>query len=209
MIRTITKIEDLDKKRSKVYLDEEFAFVLYKGELSQYHIFLGNTIEEKVYQQILNEILSKRAKKRCLNLLQKKTYTEYQLRKKLKEGFYPDELIEEAVEYVKSYHYIDDYRYACEFIFYHKDTESRKKIEEKLRKKGISQEVLQRAQDDSYDDGEEENVELNLAIKLLEKKHYNQEIMETKEKQKLFAFLSRKGISISIIKKAMSLQDIV
>ena len=209
MIRTITKIEDLDKKRSKVYLDEEFAFVLYKGELSQYHIFLGNTIEEKVYQKILNEILSKRAKKRCLNLLQKKTYTEYQLRKKLKEGFYPDELIEEAVEYVKSYHYIDDYRYACEFIFYHKDTESRKKIEEKLRKKGISQEVLQRAQDDSYDDGEEENVELNLAIKLLEKKHYNQEIMETKQKQKLFAFLSRKGISISTIKKAMSLQDIV
>ena len=40
MIRTVTKIEDLDKKRSKVYLDEEFAFVLYKGELSQYHIFL-------------------------------------------------------------------------------------------------------------------------------------------------------------------------
>ena len=209
MIRAVTKIEELDKKRSKVYLDEEFAFVLYKGELSQYQIFEGQTIEEDIYQKILNEVLCKRAKKRCLNLLQKKTYTEYQLRNKLKEGLYSVEIIDKAIEYVKSYHYVDDYRYACEYIFYHKYTVSRKKIEEKLKLKGVSQDVLQRAIDDSYDDGEEKDVEWNLAIKLLEKKHYNQENMEIKEKQKLFAFLQRKGISTSIIKKAMALQDIV
>ena len=31
--RTITQIEELDKKRCKIYIDQEYAFVLYKGEL--------------------------------------------------------------------------------------------------------------------------------------------------------------------------------
>ena len=35
---TVTKIEPLSKTRYKVYLDGQFAFTLYKGELSRYHI---------------------------------------------------------------------------------------------------------------------------------------------------------------------------
>ena len=34
----ITDIIPIDKKRVKVYLDNEFAFVLYKGELRLYNI---------------------------------------------------------------------------------------------------------------------------------------------------------------------------
>lgn len=202
--RVITKIEEHDKKRCRIYIDEEFVFLLYKGELSEYKITQNNVIEDKIYQKILREVLPKRAKKRCLNLLQKKNYTEYKLREKLKEGMYPVEIEDEAIAYVKSFHYIDDYRYACDYIFCYKDTLSSKKIEEKLRLKGISGEILQRAIQDSYDIGEEENVELSLAYKLLEKKHYNQENMDWKEKQKIYAYLLRKGIQNSTIKKAMS-----
>ena len=35
---TVTKIEPVTKTRYKVYVDGQFAFVLYKGELSRYHI---------------------------------------------------------------------------------------------------------------------------------------------------------------------------
>ena len=34
----VTDIIFLDKKRDKVYIDDEFAFVLYKGELRTYGI---------------------------------------------------------------------------------------------------------------------------------------------------------------------------
>ena len=122
--RIVTKIEEYDKKRCKIYIDEEFAFLLYKGELSEYEIIQGKNISEDIYVKIVGEVLSKRAKKRCLNLLEKKNYTEYKLREKLKEGLYPSEIEEEAIAYVKSFHYIDDYRYACDYIFYHKDTEA-------------------------------------------------------------------------------------
>ena len=35
---TVTKIEPVTKSKYKIYLDGQFAFVLYKGELSRYHI---------------------------------------------------------------------------------------------------------------------------------------------------------------------------
>ena len=34
----VTKIEAVAKNKYKVYLDERFAFVLYKGELSRYRV---------------------------------------------------------------------------------------------------------------------------------------------------------------------------
>ena len=205
--RIVTKIEEYDKKRCKIYIDEEFAFLLYKGELSEYEIIQGKNISENIYVKIVGEVLSKRAKKRCLNLLEKKNYTEYKLREKLKEGLYPSEIEEEAIAYVKSFHYIDDYRYACDYIFYHKDTEAKKKIEEKLRLKGIEQDILHQAFSDSYDEEEEIQIELAQALKLLQKKRYDRENMDWKEKQKIQAYLLRKGIRNSVIKSAMSMQN--
>ena len=34
----VTNIEAVAKNKYKVYLDERFAFVLYKGELSRYRV---------------------------------------------------------------------------------------------------------------------------------------------------------------------------
>lgn len=205
--RMVTKVEEFDKKRSKVYIDGEFAFLLYKGEIREYEIMQEKKISEDTYCKIIEDVLTKRAKKRCLNLLQKKNYTEYKLREKLREGLYPAKIEEEAIRYVKSFHYIDDYRYACDYIFYHKDAETKKKIEEKLKCRGIEQSVLQQAFAASYDEGEDMQIELGQARKLLEKKHFDKENTDWKEKQKIYAYLMRKGISSSVIKKAMSLED--
>ena len=204
--RIVTKIEELDKKRSKIYINHEFAFVLYKGEILQYKIKTEEIIEDSIYETIRKEILPKRAKKRCLNLLQKKSYTEYKLREKLIEGLYTQDIVDEAIDYVKSFHYVNDYDYACQYIFYHKEAESRRKIEEKLSLKGIDRDILNQAFQDSYEEEEQQEIELQQAKKLLEKKNYNAETMDWKEKQKVYAFLARKGISSTIIQQAMSIQ---
>ena len=202
--RTITQIEEWDKKRSKIYIDQEFAFVLYKGEIKEYKLKVNEPIEDRVYNIIQTEVLLKRAKKRCLNLLQKRPYTEYKLREKLKEGGYQEEVVEEAIKYVKSFHYVDDYEYACQYIFYHKESEARRKIEDKLRMKGIDSDTLQKAFENSYQNEEEMfEMELEQAKKLLQKKKYATENADWKETQKMYAFLMRKGIQASVIRKAM------
>ena len=112
----VTQVTELSKSRSKVYIDQEFAFVLYKGELRLYHIKEGQQLSEEDYRTIMREVLPKRAKLRAMNLLQGREYTTAQLRTKLQQGFYPAEIIEQAIVYVAGFHYIDDLRYAVDDI---------------------------------------------------------------------------------------------
>lgn len=128
----ITKLIELSKARSKVYIDDEFAFVLYKGELRLYHMVEGQEIKEEQYHQILHEILPRRAKLRCMNLLKNREYTERQLRDKMRHGLYPECVIDEAIAYVKSYHYVNDDNYASQFISYNISIKSKKRMEADL-----------------------------------------------------------------------------
>ena len=68
-----------------------------------YHISEGAELSEEQYKKILEETILRRAKMRCLNLLKTMDRTEIQLRQKLKQGEYPEEIIERAIEYVKGY----------------------------------------------------------------------------------------------------------
>ena len=112
----VTKVEMLTKIKYKVYLDEEFAFVLYKGELSHYRIVEGNLLEEDTVQEILQKVICKRAKLRAMHLLEDMDRSESALREKLRQGLYPPEAVEAAISYVKSFGYLDDARYAENFV---------------------------------------------------------------------------------------------
>ena len=201
---TITDIVELDKKRCKIFIDGEFAFVLYKGELREYDIKSGNEISESVYESINSEVLSKRAKLRAMNLLQKKDYTEKQLRDKLQEGLYSQELIDEAIDYVKSYRYLDDERFARDYITYHMEMRSRNRILQDLTGKGISKDVIISIMDELYSESEEAtgDIEAEQINKLLIKKHFDKD-MDYKDKQKIMAFLIRRGYTMDSIRRAM------
>ena len=112
----VTEIQELTKSRSKIVIDQEFAFVLYKGELRQYGIKLGQDLSEETFDEIMTEVLPKRAKLRAMNLLKSRSYTEAQLRTKLQQGGYPETVIAEALAYVASFHYTDDLQYALDYI---------------------------------------------------------------------------------------------
>ena len=201
----ITDIVELDKKRSKVFIDGEYAFVLYKGELRNFKIEAGNEISQSLYDEITGTVLSKRVKLRAMNLLQKKDYTEKQLRDKLNEGLYSQELVDEAIDYVKSFRYLDDDRFARDYITYHMSMRSRNRIIQDLVQKGIGKDILMPIMEEIYEEaGSEsgEDVELEQIQKLLIKKHYDKD-MEYKDKQKIMAFLMRRGYSMDKIRRAM------
>ena len=201
----VTDVIELDKKRSKVFLDGEFAFVLYKGELRDYKIKVGSDLSLNTYDEITGTVLSKRVKLRAMNLLQKTDYTEKQLRDKLNEGLYSQELVDEAIDYVKSFRYLDDDRFARDYITYHMSMRSRNRIIQDLVQKGIGKDILMPIMEEIYEEaGSEsgEDVELEQIQKLLIKKHYDKD-MEYKDKQKIMAFLMRRGYSMDKIKRAM------
>lgn len=201
---TVTDITPITKSRYRIVLDEELNFVLYKGEMNRLHIRRGEEIMEDTYLCIFHEILPKRAKLRCMNLLQTKDYTHKQLEDKLKRGGYPKEIIEDAIAYVESYGYVDDEKYVRDFIEYNMSKKSRMRIENDLMRKGVRRELIGKIFDELKEDGMEID-EITMIQELMLKKNYNSQSATDEEKRKMYAFLSRKGFRCDVIGRALLL----
>lgn len=199
---TVTAITDVSKKQCKICLDYELCFVLYKGELCQYGIAEGEELPEETRHKVLEELLPRRAKLRAMNLLQRRDYTERQLKDKLLEGGYPERTADQAVEYVKSYRYIDDMRYAQGYLSAFAGRKSLRRMERELQQKGIAKDVLDQAvQTWQEQDGGQD--ELQMACELLSKKHYDRNSTDRREQHRLYNFLAYRGFSGEVIRKAL------
>ena len=142
----------------------------------------------------------KRAKLRCMHLLEKRDYTEKELRQKLENGKteYTEEQIDGAIAYVKSFHYVDDGRYACKYIEAMQSRKSRRQIEQELYQKGVDRELIQEAFEETGQVPEEEQI-----ARWMEKRNFHPEEADLKEKQRMYAFLARKGFRAENIQRAM------
>ena len=194
----ITKIEPLGKGRQRIFLDGEIAFVLYRGEVSSLALKEGMELPDTRYQEIVGDILVKRARLRCMNLLKSMDKTEWQLRTKLRQGDYPPSVIDDAIAYVKSFHYVDDVRYARNYIESRSSSRSIRQITQELRSKGISEEDMEQAFGQADTQTEEQAI-----LKLTEKKHMNLEHPTREELKKYYAFFLRKGFSYGAVRRVL------
>lgn len=199
---TVTGITEVTKSRCRIEIDQEFAFVLYKGELRQYRIQLGEELTQEAYRTIMKELLPGRARLRSMNLLKSREYTTEQLREKLRQGMYPEEVIEDALAYVSSFHYVDDLRYAGDYIQMHEQSRSRRRMEQDLLRKGISSAVIEQAFAHWQEQGGEQDEQAMIA-ELLHKRGFCAETADYKEWQRTAAYLQRKGFSCEQISRVM------
>lgn len=198
----VTEIIAITKSRYRVVLDETMSFVLYKGELNRFHIQEGAEFPEDIYRSLLHETLPKRAKLRCMNLLKSRDYTRKQLEDKLRQGGYPAKIIEDALAYIESYGYIDDEKYAKEFIAYNMQKKSRIRIENDLLKRGVSRELICKVFDELKAMGMEAD-EVDMIEKLLLKKNFYTQSATDEEKRKIYGFLYRKGFHTDMINRVL------
>ena len=128
-----------------------------------------------------------------MNLLSYSDKTEYLLREKLKEGGFPPSVIDDAIEYVKSFHYIDDLRYAGNFIRCHGDSKSIREMKEKLREKGVSKEDIEAALSESETDEE------GTVRQLFLKKYRTKVFSDPKVYEKAVRYFASKGFTYEVI----------
>ena len=193
----VVAVVPLDKRRSKVLVDEDFAFVLYKGELRRYHIEEGGELSQEQYEEILQQVLNNRAKERALYLLKASDKTTGEIRRKLQEGFYPQEAIEFALEFLEKYHLVDDMDYGRRYIEAYKDRRSKKRLQFDLQQKGLDRQQISELLE-SAEVSEDEQIQA-----FLQKKGYPSGEMPLKERGKLVSALCRKGFSYDAIYRAM------
>lgn len=198
----VTDIVSRNKSKNNIFLDGEFAFVLYKGDFRHCNLEVGTEIPEDVYREIMEELLPRRALDRSYKLLSSKDYTEKQIRTKLRDDGYPDRIIDNTIAKLKEERFLDDTRYAENFVFWKAKDRSRNRMMMDLRQKGIDPSVAEKIYDELLEKDDIDDEEVVLA-RILAKKHFDPPNASFEEKEKMKQSLYRKGFSFDAIQKAM------
>lgn len=198
----ITQLEDFDRFKVKVYIDGEYCFFLYKKELYRLHIEEETEISKEQYELIVDEIIKVRAKNKVVDLLKFMDRSEYDLRKKLLDIGYNNEIVDITINYAKDYGYINDERYASFYIESRKKTKSRKMLLNELKRKGIDKVIIDNLFAKAYEENETGEDSEDVAIK----KELNKKMKKITEltpelKRKIYGSLFRKGYDSNKIKK--------
>lgn len=200
----IRKITQIKKDRYRIEPEDGFPFVLYKGELSKYGIEEDSELPDTTFCTIRSDLL-RRCKMRAMHLLEKQDRTEAQLRSKLEEQEYPQELIEETVSFLYSFHYLDDARYVRNYISYYGRTKSRAEVVHGLMQKGVSKDAIE--QGFSELSSEDESIQMvpdEIKIKeILKKKQFRYEEADEKEKSRIYRHLISKGFHSNDVLRLM------
>lgn len=199
----VKEIEAVGKGRYRVQFDTGVTCLLYRKEMSSFSIEKGKKITAQQYQELLEEVVGKRAKKRALHLLEQMDRTEKQLRDKLLANEYPQSCIDGAIAYVKGFHYLDDSRYASNYVRFSQEKMSRVQMKQKLMQKGIASSVIADAIEEGYVADEMEQI-----MALLQKRKFVPEEADEKEFQRTYQYVMRRGFKSSDILKAMKMEAV-
>lgn len=197
----ITEVENLSRTKVKIYIDETYAFALSKNEADSLCLEPGCELSEETYNYIFKELLLKKAKLKSLSLLKARDYTENELILKLRHDLYPEPVIRLAVDYVKSYRYIDDERYIENFCRLNQHRLSRQQLIYKLHQKGLDSGLIS-----SYMSGLEIDEQAQI-LSALRSKYGRQLPKDAKGLHKVYGYLLRKGYRYDDIRQALKAFD--
>ncbi|MDO5388834.1 MAG: RecX family transcriptional regulator [Clostridia bacterium] len=198
------KITDITQQvkhpnRVSVFIDGKFAFGMEKEDC----LFMGlkpdTELTKERYDYIVDNAIYTRAYKKADRYIGFKMRTEKEVRRKLKEEEYSDDIIERVIASMLKYKYINDEAYA---LMYAKDCVKLKKwgpqrIKAELLKKGVSS---------SFIDSALEQLDLSNTDEIIDtllQKRIKETPIDLKEKQKHFNYLLRRGFKYDDIKQAL------
>ena len=148
----------------------------------------------------------RKARKKALRLLEHMDRTEKGLTDRLLRAGFSEKLAEDAVSYVKDYGYINDRRYALNYIMYRIHDKSRQKIFQELSGKGIDRQTIQ----DAWEEAEELETpdERALLRQMVGKKYEPGAELDEREMRRLYGYLARRGFRSGDIFSVLEEMDI-
>lgn len=117
---------------------------------------------------------------------------------KLKEKGYSESEIEDTVEKLLRYGYLNDERYALSYIKSHIQSRGRKRITLELSGKGVDSETTRELFSDFSLD------ETDTILQLIEKRYSNLDFDEETQVRRMYAFFARRGFRYEDIRRAVS-----
>lgn len=137
----------------------------------------------------------------ALKVIGFKDRTEKEIREKLTQKGYEEIIIEDETEFLKSYGFINDSRYAERFT--HDAINIKKwgkaRIKTELLRKGIEREIIENTIEDIFSEIDDDRI-----FTEMQKRFKNSDFSNMKERTRIFNFYLRRGFSPDEIKGAMN-----
>ncbi len=196
MIVTNINEQVKDKSRVNIFIDGKYVFALSKLDVATFSLKEGEELSEKKYYEILENVVFAKAKMTALSYLSYKDRSKREVIRKLKEKGFTKLVTKKTLEFLISYGYINDLQFSVKYV---KERVCSKgygkyKVVRELREKGVADEIIERVLIDI------EKYEEETALKFGRKKAKKLDLTEYKDKQKLYAYLQRRGYSYEVIK---------
>ncbi|MDA0683969.1 MAG: RecX family transcriptional regulator [Bacteroidetes bacterium] len=201
---TEISVQVKDANRCSVYLDGAFAFGLHMNVVADAGLKKGIELSYEDCQKHLEDDLYYKAFKRCLDYISYRPRSRFEIKRRLKDLGVPEPIAKRIEERLDSLGYLNDESFAelwASSRFRSKGYGPARLLAE-LRTKGIDADVARQAVEAVCPP---DKMEEQLAALVVKAQHrYRTENDSAKKKQKIIAFLARRGFSISDILAALN-----
>ena len=185
---TALKVQQRNRQRVNVYLDEEFAFGL--ARIVAAWLQVGQELSEEKIAELQSEDRREVAFQKALRFIEHRDRSEAEIKQHLKGQGIDDEVASGVLERLQRNGLVNDQRFTQDWIENRSEfhPRSRRALAFELRQKGIDREAIDEALD-SFDDEE-------MAYRAAARQYRKYSSLEWPEfRQKMYVFLARRGFS--------------
>lgn len=202
-MKKITDIQTQKRNQDRVsiYIDHVFYLGISRYVCEKYKLKIGSTYDEKRIDEALREESFETAKNYVTKYLVGKP--EKVIRDKMTLKEYDPDTIEKTIDFMKKYGFINDEQYAKAFTHdAHKiKRQGKRKIQQLLKQKGISNELIQQALIEIEDEDQIKAATHKLKLKL---DGYKKKAKSPYElKSKCYGYLMQNGFESDVIQIAI------
>jgi regulatory protein len=182
------KLQKRNKERVNIYLDGEYAFGL--ARIVAAWLQVGQMLSDEKIEELKSRDAREAVYSQAIKLLNYRDRSEAEMRRSLKQDDVSDEIVDEVIDRLRRAGLINDERFAQNWIENRNEfrPRSRRALTYELKARGIDKDAFEQALEQVDDD------ELAFQAALKQSKKY-QDLQWLEFRQKMYAFLARRGFS--------------
>jgi regulatory protein len=200
IITSITQQKGKDN-RYNIYIDNSYSFSADYEDLLDFNIKENIYLDDSSLSELIYRCQFKKALNKSYRFLSNRPRSEFEIRKKLKEYCFDEHVVDEVIQKLKGYNYINDAEFSKLWIEEREKIKpsGKRKLADELKAKGIKTEIISSVLEGHTDD-------MNTAEAVAAKKisTIQGSIEDPRNYQRVYRYLIYRGFDYDTARKAIA-----
>lgn len=199
---TDIQVQKNHPSRLSIFLDGNFYCGVSEEVAIKHQLKKGMNVDENELKELLHDEELSNAKKYVYNILARRMYSSSEIRKKLKEQGYTDEIMDNVISMMEGYGYLNDKTFAEEWIQSRRQNNPKGKIvlKRELTQKGIEGDIIEEVFNQSFDESQQSEIALDMARRK-SRSYINDDPISAR--RKLQGYLIRRGFDFETVRNVV------